>query len=109
MSLIVHYFFNGSVFVDDDLDTASNWNGNQTADKPKSIHADDDRNKNNNWRQTKTFTLYTWGYDIVFNLLIDEVEEEEAESCPWRIDEKKKGVDNTGDDWSKHGDEVEEE
>ena len=53
--------------------------------------------------------MNTWGYDIVFNLLKDEVEEEEAESCPWRIDEEKKGVDNTGDDWSKHRNEVEEE
>ena len=109
MNLIVHYFFNGSILVDDDLDATSNWNGNQTADKSKSIHADDDGNQNNNWRQTKAFTLNTWGYDIVFNLLKDEVEEEEAESCPWRIDEEKKGVDNTGDDWSKHRNEVEEE
>ena len=49
------------------------------------------------------------GYNVVFNLLIDEVEEEEAEGCPWGVDEKENGIDDTGDDWSKHRDEIEEE
>ena len=53
--------------------------------------------------------MNTWGYDIVFNLLKDEVEEEEAESRPWGVDEKENGIDDTGDDWSKHRDEIEEE
>ena len=49
------------------------------------------------------------GYNVVFNLLIDEIKEEEAEGCPWGVDEKENGIDDTGDDWSKHRDEIEEE
>ena len=109
MNLVVHYFFNGGIFIDDNFDTASNWDGDQTANKSKSVHTDDDGNKNNDWREAKTFTLNTWSDNVIFDLLIDEIKEEEAESRPWKVDEKKNGVDNTGDNWSKHGDKIEEE
>jgi len=45
LNLIIHHFTNGGILVDDDFDTASNWDGNETADQAKGIHTDDDGNK----------------------------------------------------------------
>lgn len=109
MGLIIHHFTNGGILVDDDFDTASNWDGNETANQAKGIHTDDDGNKDDDWRQAKAFSLNTRTDDVVFDLLINDIEEEEAKGGPWRINEKQDWVNDTGDDRAKHWNEVEEE
>lgn len=109
MNLIIHHFANGGILVDDDFDTASNWDGNETANQAKGIHTDDDGNKNDDWRQAKSFSLNTRTNYVVFDLLINNIEEEETKGGPWRINEKQDWVDDTGDDRAKHRNKVEEE
>ena len=83
MNIIIHHFANGGILVDDDFDTASNWDGNETANQAKGIHTDDDGNKNDDWRQAKSFSLNTRTNYVVFDLLINNIEEEETKGGPW--------------------------
>ena len=47
--------------------------------------------------------------NIVFNLLVNEIENKESNSGAWGVDEKESGIQDAADDWTKHWDEEKEE
>ena len=94
------------IFFEDDFDTAGDRDGDDGAGEAEHIHADDDGGEDEGGREVQGIALEFRGDEVVFDLFVDDVENEENDGGDRGAEEEEQGNEDATDDRTKHGDKV---
>lgn len=77
----------GGDFFENNFDAAGDWNGDNGADEAKGIDANDDSGEDDGGGEALGVALELGGNEIVFDLSVDDVEDEEDDGGDWGAEE----------------------
>ncbi len=89
---------------EDDFDAAGDRDGNDGADEAEHVHADDDCGEDEGSREVKGVALELRGDEVVFDLGVDDIENEENDGGDRGTEEEEEGNEEAADNGAEHRD-----